>query len=71
MPGFPGLGLPRVRRSRLEDVGSRSVGSENGGAVDDGLPGGDPDDRGASTEHGDEENDRGERGPPNSGPLAP
>jgi hypothetical protein len=33
------------------------------------LAGSNPDDRGDSTEHGDEEHYRGERGRPNSGPL--
>jgi hypothetical protein len=50
-------------------VGGRIVGSENC-AVHDGLAGGDPDNRSDCGEHGDEENYRGERGPPNSGPLA-
>jgi hypothetical protein len=56
--------------ARAEDIGSGSIGSENGGAVHDGLAGSDPDDRGDCAEHRDEENYCGERAGANSRPLA-
>ena len=59
----------RTAKESNQDIGSRSVGSENC-AVHDGLAGSDPDNRGDCREHADEENHRRERGRPNSGPLA-
>ena len=53
-----------------EDVGSRSVDSDNGGAVHDGLAGGDPDDCGDCAEHCDEQNHRDESPRPDSRSLA-
>ncbi len=53
-----------------QDIGRRCIGSESGGAVHDGLAGGDPNDRGDCAEHRDEQNYRGERRGANSRELA-
>jgi hypothetical protein len=62
---------PDSNESRAEeDVGSRSIGRENGGAIHDGLAGCDPDDGRDCYEYRDEENYRGERASANSRSLA-